>query len=1342
MYFAKKIKISTILAILFINITLSVINNIEFHIGNQTEVELTNNKNYTPISSVIDPRNEVTGEIHDRAGKIFSNITVSSLNCLINRYQPNLNQQPNLFLQDWNITYASMTFGNIKAINYTKDIETNPTEFITSQSETDPVYVYQKFSIETDQYVNNVSIFIQDIIDEDLYTDENSWEVSLVNCSNDFLGTPNSNETLGTIKRPHPNDIVAHWEVFDFKNSDIGPIYLNKSKTNFTLINGIMKYWFTFKIKIPPNDWRTGGGPKFLYLNPDSSDPNEIGEGETFAQSPQFIELNYFLENVTEYKTLIGVELDGNIASFQVFDENRYTVNSTLFGIYQRVYTTVKFEIKNLTNSDYTWDDLKNIRNENPWNWQNILNSIIFSINFSLASNVSDSSLINDARLTLFNPKTLNWDPISSSQINLTQQNESLQYFLATDPNEKLDIIQHMNTTINGNNSLIFRFEYDGNSLTNMFNISINLFTVEIGEIGTIKTIQKYDPIIHKLHHANNVSLLNGTFKTPINEVIESIKENDDNFLQVLGDPDSKTTSIDFKFNILTNLNSSLWDVDDPIDWIFQLPNPIVYQIDIRVSSNVSIQDSTNLTHAMLEIYNGGDFSRFQGIEWFQFTDNKTFADIYEDTKILKFDSYYSWYIMHLINKSDNNSLKMRLRFIGNGTFKGINISVDEFSLNFHVQNAISSDIASKISFGLNSATLKPSDIKMQIFGINITDTGDQEGIWEDYLSNGVPYQGFYTFNVTSIWPEVTFDVSGIYTIEKNQIFDWEYILGHSDSKILWNVSADIAYYTFYTNIENSKSLQFNVPSDWLLMNIYNSSISPPSLSGGWYGTIQSNGLFKSVTVYNISTGSWKVGMNSSKSSLICSLNSTNNVFIDKIINVDVQTSDYYGGDIYFEVYDENSLKIFSDSNELNATALENSASYNWDIYSTTKLPGTYYLKTFWILYNQTHAFLSLNTTVVIVSKYIANLELLNIDQFNENKIIGDDILIKGRLSNNETRMPIEGEVIIAEIYDGSNNVIDSKSDITNNEGLIQIEYTLPEGYNSISIKLIYNTSDAFYTETESIQNLDIIIISQAEFYLNIFLSFLPYIGIILAISLTTVVTMKYRKRKLKRIWSKEALVLDDLLKISHILIIHKDIGVALYSKQISSQELDSDLISGFLHAISQFRSELTKDKERKEPLIGKSMEMDYYDSKIVITDGKNIRVALILDEVPSEQLKEGQLAFTNHFEEKYGSILDVEQFDGDISRFKDADELIETYFNTTLMYPLQLAGLKDVFKLKSLEKALIEVAEQILKEKKFFFISSLLSFGLAGRKESRDQIVSAILSLKNKGILAPIDIQ
>jgi len=1346
LHFAKKIKIATILAILFINIALSVINNIEFHIGSQSEVELTNNQDYTPIkiikdAGVIDPRYEVAGAIHDRTGKIFSNITASNLNCLINRYQPNLNEQPNLFLQDWNITYASMMFNNIKAINYTKDIETDISDFLFSSIH-GPIYFYQKFSVEINQYVNNATIFMQDINNPTEYTDKNSWEIAITNCSNDDVGTPNQNETLGVLQKPHPIEYAAHWEVFDFKNSGIGPIYLDTSKTNWTIEEGSKKYWYALRIKIPPDDSHTGGGPKFLYFSPDGEDTNDKGEGDTFAINPNFFTDKYYTNYVVENKTFWGNHThynQGNLTSFRVMDEDRYYVDSNYsLDTNNAIAIDIKINVKELTGYGITFEDIADPIKREEMDWRSEHYRYLNSFNISFAVNLSSTENIDFAYLFIKKAGAGGYDPIE----NITHSNEDLTSILYTNSWNKLDIIRkYMNFT--DDNSLSFRFYVSGDTV---FNLTINQLTVETRELPILDTIVPHDPLIQDLNYASSVSIENGTTYLSANESIEALNTIDGNRYNVEANTDN--ISIEFKFSVLNNIDSSLFDVDDLEDWLFLQPNPIVPQIDIRITSNVSIQDKSNLNLSVLEVYKGNkNFTYFTEEQnrstWIMLSDfNNSYAFNQETTNLTTIDPFRTWLFMQLINTTDGNSIRFRLRYVGNGTFQNFNVSINEFLLILYVQNAISSDITSKISFGLNSATLQPSDIKMQNFGINITDTGNQKGIWDGYISNGEPHQGFYTFNVTSIWPEVTFDVSGIYTIKKNQKFDWEYILGYSDSKILWNVHADVAYYTFYNNIEDSKSLQFNVPSDWLLMNIYNSSISPHSLSGGWYGTIQSNGLFKSVTVYNISTGSWKVGMNSSKSSLICGFNSTNNVFIDKFINVDVQTSDYYGGEIYFEVYDENSLIIFSDSNELNATALENSASYIWDVYSTTKLPGTYYLKTSWILYNQTHAFLALNTTEVIVSKYIANLELLNIDHFSGDNIIGDVISIKGRLTYNETGMPIDGEVIIAEIYDSSNNVFDSRSGFSVNEGLIQIEYTLPEGYNSISIKFIYNTSDTFYTETESIQNLEIIIISQAEFYLNTFLSFLPLIGIILAISLTTVVTMKYRKGKLKRIWSKEALVLDDLLKISHLMIIHKDIGVALYSKQISYQELDSDLISGFLHAISQFRSELTKDKERIEPIIGKSMEMDYYDSKIVITDGKNIRVALILDEAPSEQLKDSQLAFTNQFEVKYGSILKVDQFDGDISRFKETDELIETYFNTTLMYPLQLAGFKDVFKLKPLEKALIEVAEQILKEKKFFFISSLLSFGLAGRKESKDQIVSAILSLKNKGIIVPIDIQ
>ncbi len=1083
-----------------------------------------NGFNYSTESHVIYP------QAINRTGKIFSNLTAFGKGCYINNDQPSLNNQPNIFIPNYNISYAKLYFENITAINYTRNIETEPTEFIMSYSEIDPIYVYQKFAVETDQYINNVSIFIQDVIDEDDYTDENSWEVSIVNCSNDPLGTPNSNDTLGTLKRPHPNNVVAHWEVFDFKNSDIGPIFLNTLKTNWTIKDGVKKYWFAIKIKIPPNDWQTGGGPKFLYLNPDGTDPNDIGEGETFAQSPQFINITYNTDDVVETYILNGTLINGDIDSFKYFDNNRFFINSSLNGGRHDIVFYVKLEVDNLTNTEYTWDDLKKIRKDRPLEWKTILNSIIFSIDFSLVINVSDTNSINGAAAIWINPDTGLASFIDPYHMDILQQNEVLQTFSAIEPEEKLEVIQHMNTSANGNNSIVFGFYYIGNASFGVYNSSVNLFNVEVGEIKTIKDIQKYDPIVHDLHYTNNVTLLNSTFMTPKDEIIKSIEKNDNQFLEVLGDSDSNTTIIDFTFNVLTNLDSSLWDVDNPFDWIFNLPNPRIYQIDFRISSNVSIQDSLNLTHAVLEIYNGGDFPYFYGRDWFQFSDNKTFADIGEDTKILKFDPYYTWIIMHLLNESEDNSLRMRLRFIGNGTFKGINVSIDEFTLNFHVQNAFSSDITSRIGFGINNNILSPSDIFMENFCTPISNDGIGKGFWEGEIDNAVISQGFFEFEVSSLWHAIRFDVRILCEIFKIQPI-----------------------------------LQF----------------------------------------------------------------------------IEIPASRYMTGTRIF------SVKIIE--------------------------PG-------------------------------------------------------GK--------PMEGFEIIFEIVNADNITISDVTAVSGEEGIANASLNFKNTGRKFSIRVRF-AEQGLYANQEIYSDY-IRIVDEYTIFMDNFLRFLPYIIIGLAAIISFLTVRYYRHAKLRRVWSEEAMVLDDLIKTTYVMIIHKDVGVSIYDKQISLEGIDSDLISGFLQAISAFRHEIKKDPE--SAVKGKGFEMDYYDFKIVITDGDFTRVALILDGVPSEKLKENQWLFTEHFEKRYGENL--KDFTGDITPFRGADDLIEKYFNITLVYPLQLGKHYEVIKLKGLEKALIGVAEQIQKEKKFFFVSSLLNFAMAGRKESRNEIIYTILELKLKGLLIPAKLE
>jgi hypothetical protein len=419
----------------------------------------------------------------NRTGKVFENITRISKDCYINRDFPSLNNQPKVNLLDYNISYAKMSFENITAINYTRNIEKDFSEFIFS-SPNGPTYVYQKFAVEISQYVNNVSILIQDINNPTNFTDENSWEVAIVNCLNDTYGTPNPNENeiLGSLQKPHPTVFAAHWELFDFKNSEIGSLYLDITKTNMTYENGVEKYWFAIRIKIPKDDTIYGGGPKFLYFNPDGGSPENEGEGEIFAKSPDFIVDNYTVNNIIDSQIRNGTLLSGNLTSFKNNDVDRYLVTDP-----ENVTLDIKFELKELKHPRFTFWQLYLWALKNQLDWFLNHYKYLFSIDIYLVANVSDILLIKSANLSIYNYKF--GDPWYDTGLDLRQQNETTIHYSVRDPESKLGLLYLMgnNPIIPGqNNTLRFKFEYIG---TGDFNISINQFKVEIGELENLKTI-------------------------------------------------------------------------------------------------------------------------------------------------------------------------------------------------------------------------------------------------------------------------------------------------------------------------------------------------------------------------------------------------------------------------------------------------------------------------------------------------------------------------------------------------------------------------------------------------------------------------------------------------------------------------------------------------------------------------------------------------------------------------------------------------------------------------------------------------------------------------------------
>jgi hypothetical protein len=746
--------------------------------------------------------------------------------------------------------------------------------------------------------------------------------------------------------------------------------------------------------------------------------------------------------------------------------------------------------------------------------------------------NVSHETRVDSANVSVYNYKAFGpdpkWVPLQSITID---ENESLLNFSLRNPLEKYMILYWMdnNPLGSGNNTLKFKFEFLGSG--SEFNVSFNQFIVKVGELENLDTIQPHDPLVQELYFSNDVMVFSQTTPSPGTQTIESLQYNDEDYFEAQAH--TSNLSFFFTYNVLNDIDSELWNVDY-YDWVASYPNPIVPLMDIRLTSNVSKPD--NLDYATLFLYKGKtDFDIFDDVtnenEWLLMSRVREFAHLNETTTVLPFDAGFTWIFLNILNESRNNEVFFILMYQTNDSLDHqFNVSINEFSVNFYIQNAISSDISSSLGLGINSNTLTASGIGLQNFGIEVSDNGIGKGTWEGDIDNADISQGFFEFDVFSKWHSIRFDVNGTY-----EIFKIEPIM------------------------------EF---------------IEPPA-------------------------------------------------------------SQYMTGTRFF------SVRVFESGG-----------------------------------------------------------------------------------------IPIENIEIIFEVINVNNVTLYETTAPTSDQGIATASIKFKNTGSKFSIRARF-AEEGMYTSAEIVSGY-IKVVSEFTLFMDAFMRYLPYIIAGLAAAITFVSLRYVRNSRRRRTWAGEAKILDDLLKIAYIMIIGKDAGISIYDKQISLEGIDSDLISGFLQAISQFRSEIKKGTEESSK--GKGFEMDYYDFKIVITDGNYVRVALILDGIPSEKLKESQIAFTDSFEKRFESNL--KNFMGEITPFRTADDLIEKFFNITFVYPLQLGKHYGVVKLKGLEKDLTEVAEQIQKERKFFFVSSLLNFGLAGRKASRDEIISTIISLKRKGLIIPAELQ
>ncbi len=370
-----------------------------------------------------------------------------------------------------------------------------------------------------------------------------------------------------------------------------------------------------------------------------------------------------------------------------------------------------------------------------------------------------------------------------------------------------------------------------------------------------------------------------------------------------------------------------------------------------------------------------------------------------------------------------------------------------------------------------------------------------------------------------------------------------------------------------------------------------------------------------------------------------------------------------------------------------------------------------------------------------IVEKIEARIELYNVPS---EVTAGEEFIIQFRVfyKNGSEWLPLAG----AELELITNLALKTGAIFTNStdeSGIVSFSLVIPSDAENFSISVNLGSSYKFVSEPIEISN--IVLIFASVIAIETIILILILIGSVSAASVGGVAVNKFviapKKREKRRVLTEVKTVFEDAINLEHILVLYKGTGTCIFFKSYGTEEIDPELIGGFLSAVSSFGREMVAQEALNE--------ISYGDKMLLLADGTYIRVALVLSKQASMILRAHLKEFIEAFENKYQENLP--KWRGQLKFFRDAGELVDSILNTSVILPHELKYVtSDIKKLKkSQSKELLKIANDLLQSsgRKFFFLATLLNEAIEKVGKGTAEIFMGIKELKDTEILRPIDI-
>ncbi|MHA1882018.1 MAG: hypothetical protein ACTSUO_03120, partial [Candidatus Thorarchaeota archaeon] len=213
----------------------------------------------------------------------------------------------------------------------------------------------------------------------------------------------------------------------------------------------------------------------------------------------------------------------------------------------------------------------------------------------------------------------------------------------------------------------------------------------------------------------------------------------------------------------------------------------------------------------------------------------------------------------------------------------------------------------------------------------------------------------------------------------------------------------------------------------------------------------------------------------------------------------------------------------------------------------------------------------SLSFTVVSVQIEITDIQGLT-------AIEGMTTILSLRIIESDTGQSVAGVLvqfqIITETDPGEIRTLEETSD-----GVYSTSFVMPSSETNASLKIYVSLSN-YELDSEFIESELVPTISEAVVVLRTVQTVSPFLVLLGALVVGLIARKVYTRRKMEQ--NIEALLVkrrfEDIRGLLGVIVLHKHSGIPIYSKIIKGG-LNEDLISGFISAITQFRSGFEMDQ-------------------------------------------------------------------------------------------------------------------------------------------------------------------